>query len=597
MRAGPRILKGGPEGPDPGWVQAQPPPPRRPPVGLALTAVGGLLLAARLAAIHTAPINWDEFVLMTRAGETVETGVLRDGGRPGLGTLLVAPLVQGCRDEIRVLHRARLLWTLFCVAYLVGVGLLVARLQPDPSRRLADALWAVALLAAVPAFLEWSLQVRTDPIALAGGTWAAWALLASRATPVASLAAGALLGVGYLASQKVFYLAALAGLLAAFDLLRARELRWRRELLRGLGMAAGYALVLGGFQLGIGAFVETPEASPARHYAPAPALVKGAVTEHFGFMRETIGFSQMRALLPSLVPHGLWLLGLALASLLAWRRRRALAGLGLAWATLGLGLAVLLFHGSRFSYFWMTLGLFPAVGLAVARGEILALLLGDAPRPRRLVGVGLGLLLALPAALHMGRLLVDRQAVQRDSLAFVQRNFASEAAGFHPEGALFCREAGQPLGLYLSQKIYRTFERPERDHSIAQLRKKFYREEVRFLVQSFRLNQFPVELRRFWADHYLPYRQAVFVAGCALSGKGGEAGDCELVVDGSYRWLPREAPLSIEIGGRRLAAGEVLELGRGSHPVRFVEDVPAGALVLALAEPPGRAPLPFYESP
>lgn len=41
--------------------------------------------------------------------------------------------------------------------------------------------------------------------------------------------------------------------------------------------------------------------------------------------------------------------------------------------------------------------------------------------------------------------------------------------------------------------------------------------------------------------------------------------------------------------------GGVVDLESGHHAVRFVEDVPGGILVLALAEPPGEAPLPFYQ--
>ena len=95
----------------------------------------------------------------------------------------------------------------------------------------------------------------------------------------------------------------------------------------------------------------------------------------------------------------------------------------LAWAVLLLGVAVGLFHAAAFRYFWMTLGLFPAIAFAIAREPILGLAQAATPRARRLAVVGFCLLLAVPGVMTMGFLLSDAQAVQRDSLGFVHRNF------------------------------------------------------------------------------------------------------------------------------------------------------------------------------
>ncbi|MFV1977882.1 MAG: hypothetical protein ACC649_00885, partial [Myxococcota bacterium] len=164
-------------------------------LGLAVAAFAAL----RIAAVYSAAGNWDEFGLFENASISHETGVLNGGGRPGLAQLVVLPLVADCDDEIEVLQRARLLWVLITLAYLLGVGVFAWQLQPERERRLADALLAVGLLALVPAFLEWSIQVRTDQIALAGGVWGGVALLASKRRPALALAAGALLGIGLLA--------------------------------------------------------------------------------------------------------------------------------------------------------------------------------------------------------------------------------------------------------------------------------------------------------------------------------------------------------------------------------------------------------------
>jgi hypothetical protein len=69
-----------------------------------------------------------------------------------------------------------------------------------------------------------------------------------------------------------------------------------------------------------------------------------------------------------------------------------------------------------------------------------------------------------------------------------------------------------------------------------------------------------------------------------------------LIVTGPYRWLPSSGPQTVAVDGRTLEAGDVIRLESGEHVVGFLEDVPGGALVLAVAEPPGLAPLSFYKS-
>jgi hypothetical protein len=259
-----------------------------------------------------------------------------------------------------------------------------------------------------------------------------------------------------------------------------------------------------------------------------------------------------------------------------------------------LGVAVGLFHAAAFRYFWMTLGLFPATAFAIARKPILGLVQAATPRTRRLAVAGFCLLLAVPGAAAMGFLLLDAQAVQRDSLGFVHRNFRPEEAGFHPESGLFCQAGQQPIPTHFSQHIYRRFAGASRERNAEQMMRTFRETPIRFIVQSFRLNQFPLELRRFWATHYQPYRASVFVAGRHLEGDQGGETTFELIVPGRYRWIPFEGPQPVAIDGRLVAPGEALTLDRGEYTARFVESVPGGMLALALDDPPGQAPLAFY---
>ena len=190
---------------------------------------------------------------------------------------------------------------------------------------------------------------------------------------------------------------------------------------------------------------------------------------------------------------------------------------------------------------------------------------------------------------------IDSQAVQRESLAFIHRNFAGDQAGFHPESALFCRPGPPAIPSHFSETIYRRFAGSEREANTEQMIRTFERAPIQFILQSFRLNQFPVELRRFWSEHYQPYNASVFVAGRRLEGAAGTTRAFGLIVPGLYRWLPFEGFQSVRIDGRLVAAGNVVSLEPTSHTADFVEDVPGGILVLALRDPPSRAPRSFYK--
>ena len=189
--------------------------------------------------------------------------------------------------EIEVVRRARRLWLFFTLALLAGVGVLAAQLQPNRDRRLADALLAIGLMALIPAFLEWSIQVRTDQIALAGGVWGGVALLASRRRPLFALAAGALFCVGFLSSQKLLYVAALMGLLALGQLEFTRKLRPGREAIRVALCAVAFA----GSLLVIHNATARAIEIPPDHSVLSTSVARGGLSA-FEFYRKTIGWSQ-----------------------------------------------------------------------------------------------------------------------------------------------------------------------------------------------------------------------------------------------------------------------------------------------------------------
>jgi hypothetical protein len=555
-----------------------------------------LALAAHLGAAFRANVSWDEFALLDQADVTATTGKLHSGGRPGLAVWLLVPLVQGCDDEIAVVRRARVLWTGITALALVGLGLLIAQLEPRRTHRPEAALLGIALLACVPAFLATSLQVRTDQIALAGGMWGGYWLLASRRRPWLAFAAGACFGVGFLGSQKLVYLLALTGLLAMGQLRLERELAPRREAFRIALAGASFATVLVAFELAISAAFEVPQGHALRE-GISREFVEGGLSV-FEFYRRTLGWREYREMLPGLAAPLAALAALAAATPRALRARGSAAdSVLLAWAVLALGTGVGLFHAAAFRYFWMTLGVFPAVAIALARDPIRAWLVARSPRLMPLAVATFAALLAIPAGVEAALLLRDTQSVQRESLAFVHRHFARSDAGFHPESALFCQDGRQTIRTHFSQKIYRRFAGPGRDANTARMLRTFRETPIHFIVESFRLNQFPVELRRFWAENYQPYYASVFVAGRRLSGPAGSELPFEILVPGRYRWIPAGAPHPLALGATQLGAGEVVELAAGAHTARMLEDVADGMLVLDLSEPPGPSPLAFYEAP
>jgi hypothetical protein len=519
--------------------------------------------------------------------------------------LALLPFVRGCADELASLNAARLLWLAFAIAQLAGIAALAALSQPDASRRRGDAATAVALFALVPAYLEYGIQVRTDPLALAAATWGAVALVASRRRLALAALAGALVGCGYLASQKAYYLAAAGVTLAIADALRRRERELGFAALRGMLALASYFAVVALQRAWSSAHFELPERSAARSLVPSADFVLRGFS-HFEFFRNTIGWTQVLGWLPYLVPHALLLAGLCIAGLRALRvsdasNRNDVAtaestrgALATSAALLALGAAVLLFHGSRFAYFWLSFGCFPALALAHARGFALDAL-AETARARRLVVISIASILALQAGWHSLGMLRDTQAVQRASLDFVHRNFAPADTGFLPESALYCQAPPERLPAYFSQDLFRHFAGPARAKNSSALEARFRRVQVKYLVHSFRLQQFPEELRSFFAENYQPYFGSVSVAGRRFEGSRGDRADFELIVSGDYRWIPFGRAAALTLDGRRVEAGDVLSLGAGAHSAAFPEDATQGLLVISLADPPARAPLAFYK--
>lgn len=550
---------------------------------LAFVALIALGLGLRVLTIYTEEINWDEFGLLHRAHETARTGRLVTGGRPGLAVVALLPFVEACLDEIDVVRSARVAWMFLTFAYLFAVYLLVRRVLEEDRHAHLFALCAVGFLFGFAPVLRFSLQVRTDQIALCFGTFAIVSLLASRRHLGYALLAGALLGVGALGTQKAVYVFALGGLLWLFE-----HLCVRRSGLRPMAMSAGlagvgFAGVYGAFRWVCAIFFELP-----------PSFGVGTGLSAFDFYRQYVGLGAYQRFLLPMVPHGLAIL------LMAWASGRALVRgrrrdwrLLRVWLVLALGVAVGVFHAGTFPYFFMTLFLFPALAFGFCLPGIRdAIVERGWQRHLRLIGVALGFTFFLPFAYQLNILSEDTQATQAESLRFVKRNFPRDAAIFHPEQATFCQRFDNPFGFMVTERVHQLFYREpeEAQRSIAKMLHDFRTLPVQGVVSSGRIFSFPEPVQRFIFSHYVRFYHSVFVAGFHVTEKHPDVVD--VYIPGDYRYLSFDQSGAVVVNGRVVQPGQAVRLEVGRHELR--PEPGRGVLVLAPDEPSHTAPNPRF---
>jgi len=538
-----------------------------------------------IAALFTEAANWDEFVLLSRAERAVRTGVLDGGGRPGLGVALLVPFVDGCTSTMAVVTTLRIVWCGFTFGLLAGLFVFLRSATRREPHAWHVAALGVALIACVPLFLRWSLQVRTDQPAIAAALWAGVALLASRRRPALGLLAGVLVGTGYLFSQKAVYVTALIAVVAAGEHYIDRELVWRRELKRALGVLVGAALALGAYKLIIPLV-----------FAPSPrgGALEGGL-DLFRWYRFVLRFRLYGSIVSSVVPH-LVLLGLILAAAVRAGRRdtpqRRPLQIGLLVAVLGV--AVARFHTASFPYFWITIGVFPAVAIALGWAGIRELL----PRAHVPVAIGAWVMVLVLGATFRGETLQDTQQIQRDTFAFIDQHLDASMRGFHADGGLVCRQDPDPLRVYLGQTITFVLGGADGQRNTAKLIEDFRSRPVAFIIQTHRLTSFPRAIREFWANHYVLYAHAVMLPGRTIAGLAASTREVDIIVPGAYRWLPGMASPAarLAIAGTQLRPGDTITLARGAHTAELLDPVAAGMLVLAVAAPPGSTASPFYDA-
>lgn len=519
-----------------------------------------------------AEINWDEFVLLARAADSLRDGQLHGGGRPGLATLVLVPLVRECVDTVSAVRVARLWWAPFSVGILVGLWFTLRSLFAGRVHAHLHALAGLALVVLTPNFLRYVVQVRSDQPAIAFGLIAGALLIHPRRSCTLAMLAGLFFGVGYLFSQKLVYVGALVCLLALGDLLIRRQIQIRREALRVLAVLLPFLTVLAVFRVLV-----------ALTWAPPAVTDLAGQMDVFQWYRDGIGYRYYVKMLPGLIgPIALMIVTLiTLGSALTRRGESRNTGL-LSLAVLALGVAVGLFHAGAFPYFWMTLGLFPGVALAIGL-PVLSVI----PRWGRLtLFSAVSVVMVLTAIAVGGFQSRDGQAVQRSTMQFLATNISPEFEGFHTTRALFCRDGPRPLPTYLGQNIAGAFQGDDSTEAAADLMAEFRDRPIAYLVHSFRMAEFPESVRQFWADHYVPYFSAVHLHGIRIANGDSEVIAFDALVSGYYTFLGESPGLAVRVNGEPLGSGERVWLEPGIQEIRLSEGGVSGLFVFWVpAEP------------
>lgn len=540
-----------------------------------LLAVGAWFVGTHLVHVFTEAINWDEFALLDRADRTLRLGHVAGGGRPGLVSIGLMPFVRDCIDSVRSVVNARLAWQAITLIYLTGVYFLVRRWfvyagRFDDGR--VQGLLAVALLAFLPAFVTWSVQVRTDQPALALATWGG-VLLLSTGYGSAALA-GLLFGLGVLCTQKALYVIALGGVLyltasaARVVGLQSPIRAQTTDVIRRLAVV----VVVAAIAIALYTFLVPTSARLVSSEGMSSAL------ETMNWYRERQGYRIYTVHADRLIVH--WAL---LLLTLAWTVRTVLRRdiseglvLAAAWGTFALGLLVVRSHGSSFPYFWMTAGLFLAVMLAIPAGRPLSL----AGRLAWPVIASMVALTAVQSSRESIEMLYDSQHEQRATMQLVLESGLRGRRGYQVEGALFCVRDPDPLPVMFSRQIglhYRNA--PEEAGKFVD---EFRNRPIAYFIESYRMNQFPPEVRDFWGRHYVWYARSLFVAGFRIQ-PGTAVHEIDVIVPGNYRWQPDSAEVAsgIQVGGSHLRPYEVVRLETGPHLVKTAPGATGGLLIMA----------------
>jgi hypothetical protein len=237
----------------------------------------------------------------------------------------------------------------------------------------------------------------------------------------------------------------------------------------------------------------------------------------------------------------------------------------------------------------MTAGLFPALALAMPAGRPLAM---SARWSWTLVVLAI-LLSAAQSFRESQEMLQDTQREQRDTLRIVYDSPLRNRRGYQVEGALLCMRDPDPMPIMFSPMIYqRFFGTPQGMQNRADWIEEFRSRPIAYMVDSYRLSQFPDEIRDFWSKHYIWYARSLYIAGYDIA----QPRDVDIIVPGRYRWDadPTSPAALLQLGNAVLKPDEEINLPKGSLPAHAIGERARGQLILADLPRPTRDGFPFF---
>jgi len=328
-------------------------------LGLLLTLKGALLVAtawnARLVMDELALLQWvfqAEFAQFYRTVDPIKTV---------LGLLMWMPPLLA-ETSVAAVRIARVIGLLLAASSLALIALVARRV----SRLRAAAPLAVLGALAFSNFAEQSFRVRTDTVALPLALGALLLLLRDSPSRNRLLAAGALLGLAFLCTQKSIYFAVAIGLGAlASEWARSGA---RRALLGAAWLASGFWVAFLAYAWWFGG---QDALEVIRQVLAGPQFVSAGSAEFAGFHRYV-----EQTLVRNVVPYGVCGAGLGWA-LLRWRQ--VAAAVRLTSVTTLLVVALTFLHDQTWPYVFVWPQAFLALWVAPL-GERIGLRAAEAGR-------------------------------------------------------------------------------------------------------------------------------------------------------------------------------------------------------------------------
>jgi hypothetical protein len=205
-------------------------------------------------------------------------------------------------------------------------------------------------------------------------------------------------------------------------------------------------------------------------------------------------------------------------------------------------------------------------------------------------------LCAAQSARESVEMLADTQQEQHDTLRLVTDSPLKVRRGYHLEGALLCMHDPDPFPVFFSPGIYQRFyASPSAAKNRADFIAEFRKRPVAYVVETYRLAQFPDDIREFLSSHYIWYAHSLYVAGYNFDAEAGQR-TIDVIVGGKYRWDadPTSPAARLVIGTHTASPGEVLPLPVGMLHARIEGEAGRGQLILADLPRPTRTGYPFF---